>query len=159
MGVVNLSINNATAPTFNGSPAIQAIAKALAKHKDLLVNGAGNFSGLDPSKSLKYIRRVGGVDENDLYWSQSTFGAFKSVAPAVNIRIHNTSTGNPSIASGTSLACPMWSGAIALLMSLNPKLTPSSADKLIYKTGRETAQGYIIPDLRAAVIKALKLKP
>lgn len=159
MGVINLSINNPAPPFFNGSPAVQAIAKALAKHKDLLVNGAGNNPVLDPSKNLKYIRRVGGIDENDLYWSNSTFGTFKSVCPSVNIRIHNTSTGSPMVTSGTSLAAPMWSGTIALLMSLNPKLTPVSADKLIYKTGKETSQKYIVPDLRAAVIKALKLRP
>ncbi len=159
MGVVNLSINNPTLPSFNGSPVFQGVARSLAKHKDLLVNGAGNTPILDPSKSSKYIRRVGGIDENDLYWSQSTYGDFKAVSPAVNIRTHDTATGAPLVVSGTSLATPCWSGAIALLMSLNPKLTTSSADKLVYRTGRETSQGYIVPDLREAVIKGLRLKP
>lgn len=159
MGVINLSINSSALPTYNGSTVVQGIAKSLAKHKDLLVNGAGNVHMLDPSKQFKYIRRVGGIDENDLYWSSSTYGPFKSVAPAVNIRTHNTLTGNPGNGDGTSFSAPCWSGSIALLMSLNPKLTPDKADKLIYKTGRVTSEGFVVPDLRAAVIKALKIRP
>jgi subtilisin family serine protease len=159
MGVINLSINSSALPTYNGSTVVQGIAKSLAKHKDLLVNGAGNTPMLDPSKQFKFIRRVGGIDENDLYWTSSTYGPFKSVAPAVHIRTHNTLTGAPGFGDGTSYSTPCWSGSIALLMSLNPKLTPASADKLIYKTGRVTSQGFVVPDLLAAVIKALKIKP
>lgn len=158
-GVINLSINSTALPTYNGSTVVQGIAKSLSKHKDLLVNGAGNTPIEDPSKEFKYIRRVGGIDENDLYWSQSTFGPFKSVAPAVNVRTHNNLTGLPGNGTGTSFSTPHWSGAIALLMSLSPSLTASGADKVIYKTGRITSQGYVVPDLRAAVIKTLKLKP
>ncbi len=102
VGVINLSINSSTLPTYNGSTVVQGIAKSLAKHKDLLVNGAGNTPMLDPSKQFKFIRRVGGIDENDIYWTSSTYGPFKSVAPSVHIRTHNTLTGAPGYGDGTS---------------------------------------------------------
>ncbi|MBX9666153.1 MAG: S8 family serine peptidase [Candidatus Obscuribacterales bacterium] len=157
-GVINLSINSTALPTYNGSTIVQGIAKSLKKNDDLIVNGAGNLGIEDPSKE-KYIRRVAGVDETDQLWSSSNFGPFRAAAPAVNVRVWNTATSAPAVASGTSLSTPCWSGAVALLISLNPNLTAPKADKLLFKEGRETAQGYIIPDLRTAIIKALKLRP
>lgn len=156
---INLSLQSFGLPTYNGSELIQDIAKMLSKHKDILINAAGNDPIEDPSKSKKTIRRVGGIDENDMYWTQSTYGPFKAVAPSVNVRTYSNAISTAASGSGTSYAAPHWSGAIALLMSLEPKLTPAKADQLLYKTGKETSQGYIVPDLRAAVIKALKLKP
>lgn len=156
-GVINLSINSNQLPTYNGSTVVQGIAKSLRKHGDLIVNGAGNAGFLDPSKE-KFLRRVGGLDETDHLWSSSVYGPFKAVAP-VTARTWNTVASAPAVFTGTSLSAPCWGGAVALLMSLNPKLTTKKADKLVFKTGRTTEDGYIVPDLRAAVIKALKLRP
>ncbi len=157
-GVINLSINSTQLPTYNGSTIVQGLAKSLKKQDDLIVNGAGNLGIEDPSKE-KYIRRVAGLDESEVRWVNSNFGPFTAAAPAVNVRCWNNSTSAPFYATGTSLSTPCWAGAVALIMSLNPNLTAPKADKLLFKEGRETSQGYIVPDLRAAVIKALKLKP
>jgi len=156
-GVINLSIQNN--PTYNASPVVQGIAKSLAKQGDLLVNGAGNSPIEDPSKSKKGIRRVAGLDETDSLWVNSTFGPFEAAAPCVNVRIYDKGTSAAGFRTGTSLASPTWAGAVALLMSLSPKLDAIKADKLLFKTGAETEEGYVKPDLRAAIIKALKLKP
>ena len=44
-------------------------------------------------------------------------------------------------------------------MSLDPNLSAPKADKILFKTARKTAEGYLIPDLRGAVNKALELEP
>ncbi|MBX9671581.1 MAG: S8 family serine peptidase [Candidatus Obscuribacterales bacterium] len=157
-GVINLSINAFVLPTYNGSSIVQGVAKSMQKHDDLLVNAAGNEGFEDPSKE-KYLRRVAGLDETEQLWEHSNYGPFKAAAPAVNVRLYNTLASAAANGTGTSFAGPCWAGCVALLMSLNPKLTAPKADKLLFKEGRETAQGWIVPDLRAAVIKALKLKP
>ncbi|MBX9669069.1 MAG: S8/S53 family peptidase [Candidatus Obscuribacterales bacterium] len=166
-GVINLSINAAPPNSFNASPVIQGIAKAASKEGDLFVNGAGNFNVLDASKPTKSFRVIVGLDENDHRWVDgvdpnkgSVFGNFEAACPCTNILFLTGGTPTTTSSStGTSLATPMWSSAIALLMSLNPKLDAPKADKLLLKTGTKTSDGYVKPDLRAAVIGALKLKP
>ncbi len=166
-GVINLSINAAPPNTFNASPAMQGIAKEASKFGDLFVNGAGNTNNLDDSKPTKSFRVIVGLNENDSRWVDavdpnkgSVFGKFKAACPCTNVLFLTGATPTTTASNtGTSLATPMWSSAIALLMSLNPALDAPKADKLLLKTGTKTAEKYVKPDLRAAVIDALKLKP
>lgn len=159
-GVISMSISAFGLPTYNGSPVVQEICKSLLKNDDLFVNAAGNEALVDLSKE-KNLRRIAGIDQStELLWSNSNRGPyFNAASPAVLVPAYDNTIPQISQGTGTSFAAPHWSGSIALLMSLDPKLTAKKADAIIYKTGRETSQGYIVPDLRKAVIKALKIKP
>jgi len=163
---INLSIFSdpvADPPSYNGSPAVQAIAKSAAKQGDLFVACAGNTNNIDPSKPNKNFRVIIGLDELDNRWiagvnGGSVYGKFKAACPAKDI-LFLSPPNSTRIASGTSFAAPLWSGSIALLMSLEPSLTALKADKLLLQTGTKTSQKYIKPNLNLAVIKGLKLKP
>lgn len=165
---MSVNARNPAIPSYNSSPVFQGIAKSGLKFKDLFVNSAGNEHLEDPSKE-KSIRRVAGVDSTDQLWVDasdpnhvigSNYGKFiKAAALSVGVAAYDRSTTSVQFATGTSFAAPQWAGAIALLMSLDPKIDAIKADKIIEKTGRKTSQKLVIPDLRAAVIKALKIKP
>jgi hypothetical protein len=164
-GVINLSINAAPPETYNYSSVVQGIAKQAAKQGDLFVNGAGNTDNLDASKPSKNFRVVMGLGQDGTRWRDlssgrgSVYGAFKSAAPAENILfLQSNSSPFTGSNSGTSLSAPIWSGAIAMLMSFDPKLTAIKADKLLLKTATKTPDGYYKPNLYEAVIKGLKLK-
>jgi len=159
-GVINMSLNarNPPIPSYNASPVIQAVAKSGLKFKDIFVNSAGNDGLEDPSKE-KSIRRIQAVDSEDAITNFSNYGKFKGAAPGVLVAAYDKSTTSVQFATGTSFAAPIWSGAIALLMSLKPELDALKADKIVEQTGKKTDEKKIVPDLYAAVIKALKIKP
>ncbi|MBS1954858.1 MAG: S8 family serine peptidase [Cyanobacteria bacterium SZAS-4] len=148
-GPINVSLGSTAPPTYNGSSVVQDIAHELRNQGDLLVLAAGNNAMLDPSPEL-YARRVAGTDQNNQLASFSVFGPFHGAAPAVNIIII------PSLAleSGTSLAAPYWSGSIALLQSLNPRLNAVQADSIIYNQANVTGADWHIPNLFKAVNSA-----
>jgi len=91
----------------------------------------------------------------------STYGPFEAAAPGVDVISYYDAT-HAAYWSGTSFSAPTWAGAIALLMSVNPKLTTAEADHIIYKTATVLVTGYFycpgnphgilrIPDLASAV--------
>ncbi len=153
-GVINVSINNPTLPTFNGSAVIQEIAKAARKQGDLIVNGSGNSALVDPSPELN-LRRVQAYDENNAVASFSNTGPFKAGAPGVNIAVV---TGTPSAiltASGTSLSGPYWAGGIAFLQSFVPWSNAVRLDNILYRTADTTPEGNKIPNFNRAITYTL----
>ena len=164
-GVINLSINSTELPTYNGSSIVQGIAKDAFQQGDLFVNGAGNTNFEDPSPKAKHFRVIVGLDETDMRWDEgvgegSVYGAFKAAAPCTDILfVVANAKATLLTGTGTSLAAPNWSSCIALLMSLKPNLTAPKADKILFKTGKKTGDGYRLPDLREAVNNVLELEP
>lgn len=153
-GVINVSINNPTLPTFNGSAVIQEIAKAARKQGDLIVNGSGNSGLVDPTPE-QYLRRVQAYDENNQVAAFSNTGPFKAGAPGTNISVV---TGTPAAimnASGTSLSGPYWAAGIAFLQSFVPWTNAVRLDNILYQTCDTTPQGYKIPNYNRAVVYTL----
>ena len=164
-GPINLSINSFGLPTYNGSSVVQEIAKDAFKQGDLFVNGAGNANIEDPSPKTKQFRVLTGLDETEMRWDDgpgdgSNYGEFKAAAPAVLVPVVVPDAKAQLLyGTGSSFAAPCWASCVSLLMSLDPTLTAPKADKIVFKTGRKTAEGYRIPDLRAAVNTVLELEP
>lgn len=158
-GVINIEVQGYIPYTYNASPTVQMIAKVAKKQGDLFVNAAGNEGKADTSKG-KLLRRVAALDTaTNLRASFSNFGSFNAAAPGTAIKTYNTTTADSGIfGTGTSFAAPIWVGAIALLMSINPKLNAIDADKIIFKTGTVTEEGYVVPNLYQAIIKGFKIK-
>lgn len=154
-GVINLSINSSSGPTYNASPVIQEIARAARAQGDLFVNGSGNSGLEDPSPELN-LRRVGGLDENNVRASFSNFGPFQAYTNAVNILTYNLSfPSSLGFATGTSFACPQWAAVISLLQSISPRLNAAKADKIVFATADRTPDGNRIPNVNTAVIFAI----
>jgi protein required for attachment to host cells len=152
-GPINLSFNSSAPNTLNADPMIQAVAKQLSQKGFLLVIAAGNDGVLDPSPE-KYARRVGAIDMTGNLASFSESGNFPAVAPGLSVPIY-TPLGptRQTLGSGTSFAAPRWCAAIAQVMGVvSPaNRTAVFADSVLLRTGTENPQGYIIPNLQAAL--------
>jgi hypothetical protein len=149
-GVINVSLNSFGLPKYNGSPVVQEIAKNARQQGDLIVNASGNEGLVDPSPE-QYMRRVLALDENNQVASFSNTGPFKAGAPGVLITTFD-SPNSIAFGTGTSFACPNWSGAVALMMSLSPRMNAARADQIVYQTANTTSQGYKIPNINKAVL-------
>jgi subtilisin family serine protease len=79
---------------------------------------------------------VGATDSNDQLAGFSNFGPFVDlVAPGVSVfTTSNSSNSGYGGASGTSFACPLTAGLIALIWSADPSLTPDEVQAIL-KTG------------------------
>jgi hypothetical protein len=101
---------------------------------------------------------VSATDANDLRASWSSYGNYVALsAPGVGIWT-TKSNGGYGGASGTSFSAPMTAGVAALMMSVNPALSPSQIESLLYATavdlgtaGRDIYFGYGRIDAAAAV--------
>lgn len=153
-GVINVSLNSFGLPKYNGSPTIQEIAREGRKQGDLMVNASGNEGPLLVDNSPeKYMRRVLAVDENNILAPFSNTGPFVAAGPGVAITTFD-SPSSIAFGHGTSYASQFWTGAICLLMSLNPRLNAVEADAIVFRTAQKTSQGYKVPDINKAVLQS-----
>ena len=149
-GPVNLSFDSAPPNTMNASASIQAVARLLQLKGHLLVLAAGNNAAADNSPE-QYARRVAAIDQNGRRASFSNFGAFNTAAPGNNVPI--IYYGQPYLGWGTSFAAPRWCAAIADVITVLParyKAAPA-ADAVLKATATHTADGYLSPNLGAAL--------
>ncbi len=102
-----------------------------------VVAGAGNSgaSGLGAPGCISSVIAVGAVDSTDTVAGWSGRGAALQdhgvAAPGVGIYSAYLNGGYTTF-SGTSMATPMVSGTIALMLSKNPNLTPSSIHSILF---------------------------
>ena len=148
-------------------------------HGVVLIAAAGNdstHSFLDtvryPARN-PYVMAVGAIDKDNRRAHFSCYGPELSVvAPGRGIR--TLTKGNKFInASGTSFAAPHVTGVAALMLSVNPNLTPADVRRIIEKTARKVGgynyhndpqhpngtwneeMGYGLVDAHAAVLNVL----
>ncbi|HUW19732.1 MAG TPA: S8 family serine peptidase [Sedimentisphaerales bacterium] len=120
----------------------------------IIVASAGNEKGNTPPYPAGYdhVIAVAATDSNDDKATFSNYGNWVHLAaPGVHVlSLHATGTdmyadgehfyphGDTSapmyIASGTSMACPHVSGACALLLSVNPHMTPDDANNILLES-------------------------
>lgn len=134
-------------------------------------------SGNDSSSSIsfpashQYTIAVGSTNQSNEVASDSNYGSgLDLVAPGVGIwTTCKNAEGKYKAASGTSLAAPQVTGVVALMLSVNPNLSPSQIkNKIIntctklsgyeYVSGWESHVGYGLLNAFAAVVAALDLE-
>ena len=169
--VVNLSLNSVVAESYNTSP-LDAAVEILWFNGVVVVASAGNKGdgAIYPPANDPFVITVGAVDDkgtgaikDDVLASFSAYGNSENgavkpdlVAPGKNIiaRLVNQNMGlagsHPANKvgtqyfrmSGTSMAAPMVSGAVALLLQDEPGLNPDQIKYRLMATANKSWAGY-----------------
>ncbi|MGW1869476.1 type VII secretion-associated serine protease mycosin [Streptomyces mauvecolor] len=167
--VINLSLGDDSASAHPEPAEDAAIQYALGKGA-VVVASAGN--GGDQGDHISYpaaypgVIAVAAVDKNGTHASFSTRRWYATVsAPGVDVVIADPDRKYYE-GWGTSAASAFVSGAVALIRSVHPGLSPAQIKKLLEDTarnapegGRDDARGYGMIDPAAALTAAAKLKP
>lgn len=128
------------------------VGQVAEEHKAIIVFSAGNqkiVSSIYPPNRPMSCVSVGAVDYR-LYPSDFTnfFDLTDLSAPGSDI-YSSTPGGNFDFMSGTSMAAPIVTGAIALMKSLNPDITATQARNVLYRTGK-SVYGLMPPMIQIA---------
>jgi len=170
--VVNLSLNSSLAESYHTSPLTAAVEILWLNQIVVVASAGNQHGGvLYPPANDPFIITVGAADDkgtstlsDDVIASFSSYGTtvdgFKKpdlIAPGTNIiaRLVNRNMGlaqaHPSNKvnggkyfrmSGTSMAAPIVSGAVALLLQDEPQLTPDQVKHRLMATANKTWPGY-----------------
>lgn len=140
------------------------VYKVAVDHNCVICTAAGNESllmGMDPMNRSNQIVKVEAVDNTGMKAGFSNFGSVPGMArtystvsaPGVNLWSVSDKRCAPlwkkegykvSVTeglqemSGTSMACPVVTGAVALLKSKNKNITPDEVIKILTMTGKQT---------------------
>lgn len=120
------------------------VMRIAANHNSSIVIAAGNENvlvGIDAMQRPELFITVSAVDKNNRAYNKadfSNYGQFSDIsAPGVGIYSTVGKDGFQTM-DGTSMAAPIISGAVALMKSLNDKLTNKQIICILQGTGAET---------------------
>ncbi len=129
--VANLSYD------VSNSPTIQNAAKYLKDRGGVTVIAAGNLGSQQSYTASEEIIVISATTAADARASWSSYGNYVDfAAPGAGIWTTTMSGGYASV-SGTSFAAPVTSGAVALLLSLDPSLNSTSLKQLLKQTASD----------------------
>ncbi|PWW29420.1 putative secreted protein (Por secretion system target) [Cytobacillus oceanisediminis] len=142
--VINMSLG-----TYYPSPILKDAVQKAIDAGIIVVAAAGNDGAniLNYPASFDGVISVGATDENNQLASFSTYGpSIDVVAPGhkVYAPVFDVDKGSSFVEmSGTSMASPVVAGAVSLLMSKYPNLTPYQVNYILTKTARDLGEkGY-----------------
>lgn len=114
----------------------------------VVVKAAGNegiLAELDPANRSSDIILVGATDQQNKRAEFSNFGSAITVS-APGVKVFSTLPGNLyGFMSGTSMAAPIVSGGVALLLSRNPALTFEQIKHILINTGQPVTSPSSLP--------------
>lgn len=146
------------------SPIVISAAQYMRSKGGVVTASSGNSGGLDSAPASDAITCVGATGPGDTRAGWSTYGpGVDLVAPGENI-FTTTNGGGYGGASGTSFSAPVALGVYALMMAMNPTLSPLFLDRILAETardlgpaGRDNEYGAGRIDAAAAVAHAASL--
>jgi subtilisin family serine protease len=108
-----------------------------------VVMAAGNqdiLVGIDPMQRSSYTIKVAASDRNNRKALFSNYGSFTTVS-APGVDIYSCLPNNKfDYMTGTSMACPMVSGAVALIKSINPEYSSKQIACILKQSARPINQ-------------------
>ena len=135
--VINLSMSTTDAEPVLSNAIDAAIARGVS-----VVIAAGNGGSSDPAAggypaaASSGAIRVGAIAKNNTLYSWSNRGSWVDIA-APGSAGAATSQGNYFLGvNGTSIAAPVVSGVVGLLLAENPSMTPADIKALLQATGQ-----------------------
>jgi subtilisin family serine protease len=131
---------------------------SLRNKGSLLVWAAGNEGAPSVTANHASVTIVGATGVNGQRASLSNYGpGLDILAPGVEVRTTNR-FGGYVYSTGTSFACPLVAGGLALIWSANPDLTPAQVEQVLFDTatdlgatGRDDFHGFGRANIGAAV--------
>ena len=90
----------------------------------VVVMSAGNSGAFDSASDNPYVLTVSGTDSNDVLYSWSNTGNNIDLSAPGSVYT-TTNSGAYSAGAGTSFSAPIVAGVAALVLSVNPGLTPA----------------------------------
>jgi thermitase len=119
---------------FSGSSTVTAAAKYFQSKQGLVTVSAGNDGTTLSTPENPYMLTVGATDSSDsLAWFSNTGNVLDFVAPGLNV-VTTVAGGSYGYASGTSFSAPITAGVIALVLSVNPALTPTQVQQILQQS-------------------------
>ncbi|MCS7240313.1 MAG: S8 family serine peptidase [Candidatus Bipolaricaulota bacterium] len=157
--IINLSLHAKLSPPVE---VIEALRRAWERGV-IVVTIAGNDGreGVNLLGRLEFVLTVAATDKADRPAPFSNFGAEVDVsAPGAEIPAL-FAQGTPGTFSGTSFAAPHVSGALALILSANPKLSGRGAVEVLLRTSENLPSldhrfGVGLVDAASAVAQAVR---
>ncbi|MCP1108636.1 S8 family peptidase [Ohessyouella blattaphilus] len=169
--VINMSLGGYISDTEKSDFLLEeAINRAAASNVITVCAGGNGLEGIaqtsriypaDFGASISVIN----TDQNNRRASYADYNAYKDIsAPGVNI--YSIQRGGGCIyKSGTSMAAPIVSGAVALMLGVNPNLTTNQVKTILFGTAKDLGSvgwdwqyGHGLIDLEAAINFALNDK-
>ena len=131
------------------SSTVTSAAKYFYDHGGVVSSSAGNYATFDSKADNPYILTVSGSDQNDVLYSWSNTGNNVDLAAPGCVGATTIVGGGYSSACGTSFSAPIVAGVAALVLSLNPTLTPAQVTDVLRQSaddrgpaGWDPAYGY-----------------
>ena len=116
------------------SSTVSSAAQYLQSKGGVLAVSAGNYATFDSSKDNPYMLVVSATDQNDVLTTWSNTGNNVDLcAPGVNIGT-TSNGGTYGAGSGTSFSAPIVAGVAALVLSMNPSLTPAQVTSILQQS-------------------------
>jgi len=165
--VINISF--ATPPGVSaGRTLTEAVKYALRKGVTVVAAAGNNGGSLSYPAALDGVIAVGATTLSDTRWTTSSYGSntgqgLDVVAPGAGILSYFplSTTSFSDDYAGTSLACPLVAGVVALMLSEDGSLAPATVNELLNSTaedlgprGWDAEYGAGIVDAEAAVRQA-----
>jgi subtilisin family serine protease len=112
------------------SSTVTSAAQYMWNHNGLVTASAGNYSSFDGASNNPYILTISASDPSDVLYTWSNTGNNVDLA-APGAAYTTLVGGNYGWAAGTSISSPVVAALAALLISVNPSLTPSRVTAIL----------------------------
>ena len=114
----------------SGSRTVSSAAKYFQGKGGVVAAAAGNQASFNSLSDDPYILTVGATDSSDNLFSWSNRGNNLDLVAPGNVYT-TVPGGNYGVGGGTSFASPIIAGAAALVLSVNPNLTPGRVQDIL----------------------------